>query len=202
MEWKLFEDVPPEAPEAIAGRGWMDLAGQPGFTQRAKMVTDLASLVFALRPDLRTATELGCGDGSLLAMLECCAMRAWGYELGAADVAHGKSQGLDVRQADILTASLDYGDVLVASEVLEHLADPVAFLRGLPSRLLICSSPSAETGDWHNPIHAWAWDLEGYRHLLSAGGWRVLHQAECYGGLNEFGGVPGDQRFQAIVAAR
>lgn len=201
MEWKLFEGEPPEATESLAGRGWMDLEGQPGFAQRSKMVADLVRFTAALTGSV-TVTDLGCGDGSLLAMLPTH-LDAWGYELGGGDVAHARSRGLDVRQADILSDQLEYGRLLSASEVLEHLADPVAFLKSLPrDPLLIASSPSAETGIWHNAIHAWAWDLEGYRDLLERGGYRVLYQTECDGGENEFGGVTGRQRFQAIVGAR
>jgi trans-aconitate methyltransferase len=196
MEWKLegLDDIRPDRP-------WMNLEGQPGFAQRAKLVTDLAHLV--LHFSCGSVTDLGCGDGSLLARLRLRpGVYAWGYELGSGDVAHALSRGLDVRQADIVAGDLEYGDLLIASEVLEHLADPAAFLKGLPDRLLIASSPSAETGDWHNPIHSWAWDLDGYRDLLEHSGWRVLYQADCDGGMNTFAGVTGPQRFQAIVGAR
>jgi hypothetical protein len=194
--WKLpgGETVTPDRP-------WMMLEGQPGFAQRSGMVAALAGLVLALRPGVTTTvTDLGCGDGSLLAMLH--ARRAWGYELGAGDVAHGQRCGLDVRQADILADDLEYGNLLIASEVLEHLADPVAFLKGLPDRLLIASSPSCETGTWFNPIHTWAFDLDGYRELIESAGWRVLYQTDCDGGMNKFDGIPGRQRFQAVVAVK
>lgn len=200
MEWKLegLDDIRPDRP-------WMNLERQPGFAQRAKLVADLARLVCELRPDIASVSDLGCGDGSLLNRMPAYLER-WGYELGASDVGHAVDRlGLDVRQADILRSPLEYGDLIVASEVLEHLADPVGFLKGLPDEAdahLIASSPSAETGEWHNSIHSWAWDLDGYRDLLERGGWRVLYQAECDGGFNTFGGVTWPQRFQAIVAAR
>jgi hypothetical protein len=201
MEWKLFDAVPAEPLETLIDRPWMRLEGQPGFAQRAKLVADLARLLAGLRRDIATITELGCGDGSLLAMLPKLDGRV-GYEIGAGDVAAARARGLNVEQADILTGDLFYGHLIVVSEVLEHLADPVGFLANLPDRLLIASSPSAETGGWHNPIHSWAWDPDGYRDLLERGGWRVLYQAECDGGFNTFGGVTGPQRFQAIVGAR
>lgn len=195
-EWRL-----PGGETATPDRPWMRLERQPGFTQRAALVTGLARLVLHLKPYTATVTDLGCGDGAMLAMLPL-GVRKWGYELGEGDVLQGHRRGLDIRQKNIVTDALEYGDVLIASEVLEHLRDPVAFLRALPDRLLIASSPSAETGTWHNPVHSWAWDLSGFRDLLTRSGWRVLYQAEADGGTNTFGGVAGVQRFQAIVGAR
>jgi SAM-dependent methyltransferase len=204
MEWRLEGDEP-----RGVDRPWMDLENQPGFGQRAKLVADLVGLLTALLPSsLLSVTDLGCGDGSLLAMLPRHLL-AWGYEIGSGDVQAARERGLDVRQGDLLTGleladgvPMEYGDVLVASEVLEHLDDPQAFLGRLPRRIVVASSPSRETGDWHTPIHSWAWDLAGYRDLFTQSGWRVLYQAECDGGLNTFGGVTGQQRFQAAAAVR
>jgi hypothetical protein len=196
-EWKLSgTDL------VTVNRPWMNLEKQPGFSQRAAMVADLVQLARELR-FVQTVTDLGCGDGSLLYRLKL-GENAWGYELGIGDVTYGHSCGLDIRQQDIVNGAGDlaYGDIIIVSEVLEHLDDPVAFLRRLPDRLLIASSPSRETGDWHNEIHSWAWDLDGYRDLLDRGGWRVIYQTECDGGPNMLCGVVQRQRFQAVVAVR
>jgi trans-aconitate methyltransferase len=200
-EWKLFDDVLPEPPEMLATRGWMDLENQPGFPQRAAMVAGLVGLISALRPDMKTVTDLGCGDGAMMRRFPST-LQAQGYELGAADVAEARARGTDVRQANILSDPLEYGDLIVASEVLEHLENPEAFLCALPPRLLVVSSPSKETGDWHNSIHAWAWDMDGYRALLEDCGWRVLYHTDCDGGWNCFDGVEGPQRFQAAICAQ
>lgn len=208
-EWKLFGDEPPAFcdPANLAGQEWMDLEHQPGWQQRSQMVLEMARFV-AVGPPVAgiaapaSVTDLGCGDGSLLALLATFGLPAWGYEVGRGDVDAAGRRGLDVRQGDILAGDIEYGDLLIVTEVLEHLADPEAFLRGLPGRLLIVSSPSAETGDWHNPIHAWAWDMAGYAALLQRAGWTVLRHRECDGGPNTFGDVTGQQRFQAIFAAR
>jgi hypothetical protein len=201
MEWRLFGDVLPEPAGMLAGRGWMDLEHQPGFAQRAGMVAGLVALVAGLCPDVESVTDLGCGDGSLLARFPAH-LYSWGYEIGLGDVAAARDRGLNVFQADILHERLEYGSLLVASEVLEHLEDPRAFLEALPARPLVVSSPSAETGDWHNDIHAWAWDLPGYKALLESAGWRVLYQTDCDGGRNCFEGVEGPQRFQAAVCVK
>jgi hypothetical protein len=203
-EWRLFDGDPPAFcdPEHLRGQPWMRLEHQPGFKQRADMVAALVRET-AATAGAASITDLGCGDGSLLAMLADVDCPKWGYEIGDGDVTAGRLRGLDIRQASILdSGQLEYGELLIASEVLEHLADPEGFLRGLPGGLLVVSSPSMETGDWHNEIHAWAWDFEGYWDLVRRSGWMVSQQVECDGGLNTFGGIAGMQKFQAIVAVR
>ena len=117
-EWRL-----PGGETAAPDRPWMRLERQPGFTQRAALVTGLARLVLHLKPYTATVTDLGCGDGAMLAMLPL-GVRKWGYELGEGDVLQGHRRGLDIRQKNIVTDALEYGDVLIASEVLEHPATP------------------------------------------------------------------------------
>jgi SAM-dependent methyltransferase len=200
-EWKLFGAQLPEPKEHLAGRPWMDLAHQPGFAERAELVCGLAREAGMVA----SVSELGCGDGAMLARLQFAMdprIQMWGYDLGQADLDYGRFLGRDLRFADITRGFLDYGELVVASEVLEHLEAPRAFLRHIPSRQLIVSSPSAETGDWHNAIHAWAWDMEGYAKLVSDAGWAIYRHSECDGGQNTFGGVTGPQRFQAIYAYR
>jgi hypothetical protein len=202
-EWKLFEQHVPEPAQYLIGRAWMSLESQPGFAQRAQLVVDLVRHA----GPVASISDLGCGDGALLARLRDAlapaAVPMWGYELGAADVAHGQACGLDVRFADIVGDQLlRYGELAIASEVAEHIADPEGFLRGIGSKLLIVSSPSAETGSWHNEIHAWAWDLNGFADLVCRAGWTATRHVECDAGLNTFAGVTGKQKFQAILAVR
>lgn len=206
--WKLFNGEIPEPVASLATRDWMNLAKQPGFQQRASMVVDLVRLC-AVIGGHTTVTELGCGDGSLLQKIERIDLACWGYEIGDADIAYARTTlQLDVKKADIVAGRdvngerLAYGEIVVISEVLEHLADPVELLRKLPNRLVIASSPSRETGEWHNPIHAWAWDENDYRRLFELAGYTVLYQAECEAGLNSFNGVVNEQCFQAVVAVK
>lgn len=202
-EWKLFDGELPEPPEYLKTRPCMNLEGQPGFPARAQLVVDLARLVYETR--VESISELGCGDGSLLARIAYSGVgaRCWGYDLGLADIAYGRTRGLDLRYGDIVAGEgIEYGELIIASEVVEHIEDPEGFLRRLPGRLLIVSSPASETGDWHNRIHAWAWDQEGYAELVTRSGWEVVAHRTCDGGENTFDGVTGRQTFQAILAVR
>jgi hypothetical protein len=92
--------------------------------------------------------------------------------------------------------------LIVATEMIEHMADPHSFVAGLPGNKLILSSPSAETAEWHYEHHAWAWDLEGYRKMVEDAGWTVTHQEEVEAEYNYHGGVNKPQFFQALVAVK
>ena len=204
MEWKLFDGAAPyfSQPGFFAAHPWVPPENQAGHAQRQAMVAGIIRTVAEEPEPLASLTDLGCGDGSLLALIKDLPVKAWGYDLGAGNLARAAELGVDVREANILTDLLEYGELIVASEVVEHLADPERFLRGLPGQSLLLSSPSAETGDWHYEHHAWAWDLEGYWDLVERCGWTVDWQEECDGGVNWHGGITAPQRFQAILASR
>jgi trans-aconitate methyltransferase len=202
-EWQLFDGDDPACStlEFFQNHPWVSPEDQAGHAERTAMV---ASLVREVVGEYAPAsiTDLGCGDGSLIDAIGDLPVAVWGYDAGPGNVEKAHSNGLDVRRGDILSASLELGELIVCCEVVEHLARPRQFLRDLPARLLVVSSPSAETGEWHYADHAWAWDVEGYAALLHDAGWDVRRQVECDGGVNWHGGVTRPQRFQAIFATR
>lgn len=205
-EWKLFEGSDPHVSSVpfFQSHPWVPPEGQIGHAERTRMVALLVPWIQQTIQPVSSIADLGCGDGSLLGQLAelpvLCPM--WGYDLGLDNIYRAHLLGLDVRHANILTDELEYGELLIATEVLEHLEDPLRFLKGLPGELLIVSSPSAETDRWHYVDHTWAWDLDGYRDLVEQAGWLVSKQVECDGGVNVHAGLAGAQRFQAIVATK
>jgi 2-polyprenyl-3-methyl-5-hydroxy-6-metoxy-1,4-benzoquinol methylase len=83
--------------------------------------------------------DVGCGTGSLLRALEAAGgFDVWGLELSeyaasrARDTTHAR-----VIVGDVLTAALEGEtfDVINATEVIEHLRDPLAFFRRVKSLL-------------------------------------------------------------------
>jgi len=71
-----------------------------------------------------------------------------------------------------------YFDLIVLTEILEHVEDPVSILRMARARaaILVASSPlipdNGRIDD--NPEHLWQFDSIGYRDLLTSGGWNPV----------------------------
>jgi trans-aconitate methyltransferase len=194
MEWKLFDGPPPFFTEGwfFAQHPWVDPVAQRGHAARTDMVADLVAELVEKR-GIGSATDLGCGDGALMQKIlrRVPALRLWGYDLGRQNLHVATTlRGVDARSASLDSSALDYGDLLIATEVVEHLADPYSYLRGLPGSLLVLSSPYDEDDKNHYEHHAWAWDEDGYRALAEACGWTVTEQRTCPEG------------FQAIVCER
>jgi 2-polyprenyl-3-methyl-5-hydroxy-6-metoxy-1,4-benzoquinol methylase len=71
-------------------------------------------------------------------------------------------------------------DIVILSEVLEHLEDPDAVLRAArqTAKTLIASSPIMRTGQSDtNPEHLWMFDGPGYRRMIEDAGWKISHSA-------------------------
>lgn len=208
MQWRLFEEgtIPDfTTVEFFKAHPWISPVHQLGHAQRMRMTADLIREVVLTECGIQTVTDLGCGDGSLLSMIGDVGLdRAWGYDAGTGNVERADEFGLDVRQADLLTDfdTLEFGDLVVASEVIEHLVDPHGFVAKIPSRYAVLSSPSAETGDWHYYHHAWAWDMEGYSKLATDVGWKIIEHVDCEAEVNHHNGETREQRFQAIALVR
>jgi hypothetical protein len=68
-------------------------------------------------------------------------------------------------------------DVVVLTEILEHLSDPDSVLRlaRVCGTYLVASSPVMRPAQVDgNPEHEWQFDRAGYEQMLQAGGWSVM----------------------------
>lgn len=176
-EWRLFEaGTVPECTTAdwYAGRDnaahLEDAHHRPRLLASSRMVAQAA-----FSYGLTTVVDVGAGDGGLLSLLGP-RLRGWGYDLAPAAVAAARRRGVDVRLADVLSGPVEWGQIAVATEMLEHLVDPhglVATIRG-NCTAVVASSPFMERPGCHYEFHTWAWDMAGYAAMFRACGWRVV----------------------------
>lgn len=127
---------------------------------------------------ITTVSDLGAGDGGLLSTLWSVPVRGWGYDLQPSNITGAQQRNTAVYLKNVLTDDITYGDLSVATEMLEHLIDPHGFVRQIKSRLLVASSPVNETAESHYGYHLWAFDREGYAALLEQGGYEVIEHVD------------------------
>ena len=176
-EWRLQPGIPEcTTREWYAARDRAPHLEQENHCTRLRVTADEVDRVASPR-GYRTVVDLGAGDGGLLSLLPA-PYWAWGYDLQPSNIIGAGERGVDVRLADILTDPIEWGQVAVATELLEHLIDPHGLVRTIRDHAsaLVCSSPWGETPDSHYEHHVWAWDEPGYRAMVEQAGWKVLRQ--------------------------
>lgn len=182
-EYKLFEgDVPyVSTAEFHADRERAPHLEQAWHQPRLHLAAEFVKQAAANLKGNARVSDLGCGDGGLLSLLhgESDVLGAWGYDFCPANEAGWEERAVVAYAVDVFGADwnlVKIGDIVVMTEVLEHLADPHRVLRLLRSRgaeRLICSSPWNENPNMHSPEHAWAWDPEGYTRMIQDAGWTI-----------------------------
>lgn len=181
-EWRLFDgDVPyVSTPEFHRDRERARHLAQPEHRDR---LLAAARMIRKAAGPLGTFSDLGCGDGGLLSLVQDAFHKAWGYDFTPANVQGCKERGVDAAYLDVFGRDRDnvlLGSVVALTEVLEHLADPHGVLKWIhgstSAGTLVCSSPWNENADAHDECHAWAWDSDGYVTMIADAGWRVVEQ--------------------------
>lgn len=145
--------------------------------------------------------DLGSGAGSILEAARRAGWTAEGVEVSRTAVEHTRSLGFNVHWGELAGASYpaSHFDVVTASEVIEHVADPQALLKEIarvlrPGGLLWATTPHGRgVGarvmglEWENvipPNHLQLFSSRGIRTLLARAGFRrtrILTQ-----GMNPF----------------
>lgn len=182
-EWKLFEG---SVPYVSTAEFHADRERAPHLEQafhQARLYTAADFVEVAVQEiageESVTVSDLGCGDGGLLSLIQQNPkVTAWGYDFSPANAAGWAERGVTAEARDVFGADggeIAVGDIVVMTEVLEHVADPHGVLRRMrgAARRLVCSSPWNESQHIHSPEHAWAWDLEGYAAMIENAGWLI-----------------------------
>lgn len=138
--------------------------------------------------------DVGCGSGSFLAAVARNNWEAFGVEISQTASAHVRGRGLEVFCGELAEANYPDGhfDVVIASELLEHVADPGAMLKEIarvlrPGGLLWATTPHgrgisarALGLEWTAvcpPEHLQLFSLVGIKGLLSGAGFRRVDLA-------------------------
>lgn len=195
MEWKLFDDSSyVSTADFHKDREAVAHIEQPAHIPRMEKTVEIVNHMFD-EGLINSATDLGAGDGGMLALINRPDV-TWGYDFQPANIVKAAERGVNVMYANFVDDDVRIGDLAICTEVIEHLEDPHGFLARLAPqvRWLVCSSPQNETIDWHAAEHAWAWDKEGYVTMLTNAGFYVsnsfdvipfqvhLCESEVYGG--------------------
>ena len=137
---------------------------------------------------------MGCGGGSFLEALARKKWEAFGVEISQTASAHVRGRGIKVFCGELEEANYpdDHFDVVIASELLEHVADPAPMLEEIarvlrPGGLLWATTPHGRgisarvLGlEWSAvcpPEHLQLFSVAGIKGLLSGAGFRRVELA-------------------------
>jgi 2-polyprenyl-3-methyl-5-hydroxy-6-metoxy-1,4-benzoquinol methylase len=182
-EYKLFEgDIAPFTDdEFYREREAAHHMEQEGHRERLLKALEYA-FVAKHQFGCETFSDLGCGDGGWVQAANNAGLTAWGYDMQPSNVEYARNvRSVDVRWTNFeKDASIQYGDCVVMTEVLEHVSDPHGILAGLPSHVIIVSSPFHETDENHYEFHNWAWDMDGYAAMVEGAGFYIVRHEKVW----------------------
>jgi len=155
------------------------------WTDHVARTNVTAGLIAWLKP--HSVLDPACGDGSIV----LAADRIYGIErISLSDISRPNietlpiapgTEGVEVWCHSIETAIVASRtvDVIVLTEILEHLPDPDSILVGAREKAtwLVASSPEMRPGQMDtNAEHLWQFDGDGYVEMLQGAGWRPFHK--------------------------
>lgn len=174
MEYKLFDQPHSHDKEFYQDRAMADHINQgdhrPRLLQVAQEVIELSKL-----DEIKSIGDFGCGNGGLLAYLESeVSQRLYGYDLQPSNVRFAQKQGRPVQLKDFVNESVEWPDLLICTETLEHLVDPHGFLEkaSKKSKYIVASTPGYESELFHAPFHLWVWTDESFKDIFR--GWEIM----------------------------
>lgn len=166
-EWRLFDGGTAQVSTAEFHR---DRDRAPHLEQDGHRYRLFAAAQEIGRLNPHTVVDLGCGDGGLLSLLLNMGIPCWGYDFAPNNAAGWVERGVTAELRDVFTTRdvPRWGELVVMTEVLEHLTDPHGVLAWVArhARWVVASSPRWETDATHATEHAWAWDEDGYAALF------------------------------------
>jgi SAM-dependent methyltransferase len=143
----------------------------------------------------RSVLDLGCGNGSLLLALR----RQWpeaelrGLDPSPESIARAREAGIDARCGSVGAVHLEPADLVVSVNVVEHVEDPVSFIRSMAalvspggSALLVCPDGGRIWLELLFADHLWSFAGSHLARLAAAAGLAVVGWAEAPPALGSF----------------
>jgi len=177
MEHKFFEEPRCHDRAFYGGRGAADHINQATSALRIHLAAGYAAYVARFH-EVRSIGDFGAGSGGLLMLLEHNLVppetRRYGYDLCPANVAVAQERGLDVAHRDFVNEDVEWPDLLVMTETLEHLVDPPEFLKRIPrGTWVVFTVPLADDGKRHDKTHLWGWTEKSFPRMCMVAGFDV-----------------------------
>lgn len=172
MEYKLFDTPHSHDRNFYDTREMADHINQSNHRPRLLQVAD--EIIELSKLPLKTIGDFGCGNGGLLEYLkDKVPQEMYGYDLQQSNVDFAIERGRPVTLRDFINEEVEYPDILIVSETLEHLPDPHGFLRQASekSKYVVASTPGYETPSFHAPFHLWVWTDDSFKDIFE--GWEV-----------------------------
>lgn len=129
-------------------------------------------------------TDIGCGTGSFIKLAALEGIQGSGIEINEDAVEQALREGLDVHLASALPMGFQYSETVCMFQTVEHVPDPLAFVREQASRSgcsrLILTMPCFESllGFTSDPLswpphHVSFWSEKSVRTLAELTGFRL-----------------------------
>lgn len=174
MEYKLFDQPHSHDRNFYDSREMADHINQSNHRPRLLQVADEVIELSKL-PEIQTIGDFGCGNGGLLDYLkDKVPQKLYGYDLQQSNVSFAQDKNRPVELVDFVNEDVEYPDLLIMTETLEHLPDPHGFLEraSKKSKYVVASTPGYETEGFHAPFHLWVWTDDSFKDIFK--GWEVL----------------------------
>lgn len=131
--------------------------------------------------NIKTIGDFGCGNGGLLDFLtkNLEGIKLYGYDLMPTNVEYAQSKGLDVKLKDITKDGLEWPNLIIMTEVLEHLENPRAFLERIPENtFVIATVPLFDTPEQHDSCHLWIWTEDDFFNMFKECDFEIIRQGK------------------------
>lgn len=173
MEYKKFTTPHSHDKEFYQDREMADHINQGEHRPRLLYVLEEVKQILAEHPEYSVA-DFGCGNGGLLELIPT--EKKWGYDLQPSNVTDAQEKERPVTFRDFVNEPVDYADIIIMTETLEHLVDPHGYLKKLKDlgvKHIIASTPAYETETFHAPFHLWVWTEDSFADVFKGSGWTV-----------------------------